>query len=212
MINKIKIMITDDHPIVRDGLTAILSTQDDFEVIGEACNGHEAIEKFELLRPDIILMDLEMPILDGIESIKKLMPIYPNIKIIVLTVFDTDERIINAIKAGASGYLIKDSPRDKIFSAIRLIYQGGSLINPLIVSKILNQVTNDSKILNHLTTRELEVLKFLADGLLNKQISMQLFITERTVKFHVSSIFTKLKATNRTEAVKIAFNQGLIKF
>lgn len=207
MSETIKIMIVDDHPIVREGLSLILGTQNDFEVIEEASNGQEAIEKLENINPDIILLDLEMPVLDGIETIKKLMVKDNSIKILVLTVFDTDDRIISAIQSGARGYLIKDSPRDKIFNAIRIIYQGGTLFSPLDVSKVLNQ---NNKSVEILTERELEVLKLMAEGMANKNISSKLFITERTVKFHVSSILTKLNASNRTEAVTIAVHKGLI--
>lgn len=210
MSDKIKIIIVDDHPIVRDGLNAVLSTQKDFEVIGEAGNGEEAIKLYQNLKPDVILLDLEMPVIDGLETINKLTVTNPEVKIIVLTVFDTDDRIISAIKAGARGYLIKDEPRDKIFNAVRVVYQGGSLIDPLMISKIINKNDNDNKNEEKLTEREMEVLKLMSEGLLNKQISGQLFISERTVKFHVSSILTKLNAGNRTEAVSIAVHKGLV--
>lgn len=207
----IKILIVDDHPIVRDGLNAILSTQSDFEVIGEAGNGKEAVMQVEILKPDVILMDLEMPVLDGIEALNCLTAINPGIRVIVLTVFDTDERILTSVQAGARGYLLKDAPRDKIFNAVRVVSQGGSLIHPLVVSRLLEKVNKENSDMVSLSEREMEVLKLLAQGLLNKQIASQLFISERTVKFHVSSILGKLGAGNRTEAVSIALHQGIIK-
>jgi DNA-binding NarL/FixJ family response regulator len=210
MPGSVKILIVDDHPVVRDGLTAILSTQPDFEVIGEAGNGEEAIKQEGLLNPDVILMDLEMPVMDGIEALRKLSGVNPEIKVIVLTVFDTDERILTSVQAGARGYLLKDAPRDKIFNAIRLVSQGGSLIHPLVVSKLLGQHMGHSQS-ETLSEREFEVLRLLGQGLLNKQIAGQLSISERTVKFHVSSILSKLGAGNRTEAVSMAIHQGLIK-
>jgi NarL family two-component system response regulator LiaR len=207
----VRILIVDDHPVVRDGLNAILSTQPDFEVIGEAGNGEEAIKQVEILKPDVILMDLEMPGVDGIEALTRLTGIDPDIRVIVLTVFDTDERILNSVQAGARGYLLKDAPRDKIFNAIRVVSQGGSLIHPLVVSKLLSQKKNDNAAGESLSERELDVLNLLGQGLLNKQIASQLFISERTVKFHVSSILSKLGAGNRTEAVSMAIHRGIIK-
>ncbi len=205
----IKILIADDHPIVRDGLSAILGTQPDFEVIGEASNGEEVIEKVKELNPDIILLDLEMPKVDGIEALKRLTAENSEIRIIVLTVFDTDERILTSVQYGARGYLLKDTPRDKIFNAIRVVSQGGSLIHPVVVSKLLSQ-SSGKKSFEELSERELEVLKLLAVGLSNKEIAKELCITERTVKFHVSSILGKLGAGNRTEAVSMALQQGII--
>lgn len=207
----IKILIVDDHPIVRDGLNAILGTQKDFQVIGEAGNGEEAVKQVEQLKPDVILMDLEMPVVDGIEALKRLTALNPEVQVIVLTVFDTDERILTSVQAGARGYLLKDAPREKIFSAIRIVSQGGSLIHPLVISKLMERAGKENAGQEGLTERELEVLQLLGQGLLNKQIAGQLLISERTVKFHVSSILGKLGAGNRTEAVSMAIHQGILK-
>ena len=201
----IRILLADDHPVVRDGLAAMLATQPDFEVVGEAGNGAEALTEAARLRPDVVLMDLEMPTLDGIEAIRRLRVADPGIQVVVLTAFDTDERIVGAIQAGAQGYLLKGAPRAEIFAAIRTVSTGGALIPPVIASKLLRQVREDA-----LTAREKEVLELVAAGLANGEIAGRLFISERTVKFHVSAILSKLGAKNRTQAVRVARERGLV--
>jgi DNA-binding NarL/FixJ family response regulator len=201
----IRILLADDHPVVRDGLAAMLATQPDFEVVGEAGNGAEALTEAARLRPDVVLMDLEMPTLDGIEAIRRLRVADPAIQVVVLTAFDTDERIVGAIQAGAQGYLLKGAPRAEIFAAIRTVSTGGALIPPVIASKLLRQVREDA-----LTAREKEVLELVAVGLANGEIAGRLFISERTVKFHVSAILSKLGAKNRTQAVRVARERGLV--
>jgi DNA-binding NarL/FixJ family response regulator len=214
MQTSIRILVADDHPIVRDGLIAILNTQPDFEVIGEAATGPQTVEQVRTLRPDVVLLDLEMPELDGVEALRKLREINSDARVIVFTAFDTDERILGAVRAGARGYLLKGAPREEIFQAIRVVHAGGSLLQPIVASKLLRQVSQEQASLpgpETLTARELEVLRLLARGLENKEIAAELVIAERTVKFHVSSIQAKLGAGNRTEAVVIAAKQGLIK-
>jgi DNA-binding NarL/FixJ family response regulator len=209
----IRILVVDDHPIVRDGLIAVLSTQTDLVVAGEAGNGVEAIHQAAALQPDVVLLDLEMPEMDGVAALQQMRAADPHLRAIVFTAFDTDERIWAAVQAGAQGYLLKGAPRDELFNAIRVVYKGGSLLQPLVASKLLRQVAQapaTDDLPETLTARELEVLQALARGLQNKEIAAQLSITERTVKFHVSSIMAKLGAGNRTEAVTRAAQRGLV--
>lgn len=209
----IRILVADDHPIVRDGLVAVLSTQPDFEVVGEAGNGLEVVEAIAALQPDILLMDLEMPQMDGVETLRTLQREGRPVPTIVFTAFDTDERILAAVQAGVQGYLLKGAPREELFNAIRIVNAGGSLLQPVVASKLLKRMHGEqaeTTLPESLTERELEVLHLLAQGLQNKEIAADLTITERTVKFHVSSIMGKLGAGNRTEAVSIAVQQGLI--
>ena len=206
MSKPIRIVVADDHPVVRDGLIAMLQTQSDFEVIGEAGDGAEALHMVAERTPDVLLLDLEMPRMDGIETLQRLREQRSSVRVIVFTVFDTDERIVSAMRAGAKGYLLKGAPRDDVFRAVRVVNEGGSLLEPLIASKLLDSVNNPDA----LTERQKEVLHLLATGLLNKEIADQLHISERTVKFHVSEILGKLGAGNRTEAAAIAMQRGLI--
>ena len=209
----IAIMIVDDHPVVRDGLVALLNTQEDFRVSGEAESGQKAIESIGNRQPDVVLLDLEMPDLDGVATLKILRERYPDLKVIVFTAFDTDERILGAVRAGAQGYLLKDVPREELFNAIRVVYAGGSLLQPVVATRVLQHMSaegSEEADLDSLTEREMEVLTLLAHGKTNKEIANQLVITERTVKFHVSSILGKLGAGNRTEAVTLAAQAGLI--
>jgi DNA-binding NarL/FixJ family response regulator len=212
MSEPIRIFVADDHPVVRDGLVAILGTQPDFAVIGEAANGAETVERAAALRPDVILLDLAMPGMDGVEALRLLRASWPGARVIVFTAFDTDERILAAVRAGAQGYLLKGVPREELFHAVRVVHAGGSLLQPVVASKLLRQVSREPAASERepLTPRELEVLRLLAQGLLNKEIARRLSITERTVKFHVSAILAKLGAGNRTEAVALAAQQGLI--
>ncbi len=211
MTAKIRILIADDHPVVLDGLVAILETQPDFEVVAQATGGEDAVHKFNAHRPDVVLLDLEMPDVDGVEALRRMKAIAPDVRAIVFTAFDTDERIVEAVKAGVQGYLLKGAPRDQLFNAIRVVNAGGSLLQPVVVSKLMRQMQSPSADPdNPLTEREQEVLTLLAQGLQNKEIAARLAVTERTVKFHVSAILGKLAADNRTEAVALAAQRGLI--
>ena len=215
MTTAIRVLVADDHPIVRDGLVAILSTQPDIDVIGEAANGREVIERVALLRPDVLLLDLEMPEMDGVEALRRLRDSGATVRTIVFTAFDSDERILGAVQAGAQGYLLKGAPRDELFEAVRVVYAGGSLLQPVVTSKLLRRISagptpTPTPTTDALTPRELEVLRLMARGLQNKEIANELVISERTVKFHVSSILQKLDAGNRTEAVTIAIQQGMV--
>lgn len=207
----IRILVADDHPVVRDGLVAILGTQPDFQIVGEAGDGVQAVSHALELRPDVVLLDLEMPEMDGLQAIQALRAQAPEVKVIVFTAYDTDERILGAVQAGARGYLLKGAPRLEIFNAIRVVSQGGSLLQPVIASRLLQQIgPGAGPAAPTLTAREMEVLQLVSLGKTNKQVAAALVITERTVKFHLSSILRKLGAENRTEALRLAAQQGLI--
>ena len=206
----IRILLADDHPIVRDGLVAVLGTQPDFEVAGEASTADELLARALALHPDVVLTDLEMPGMDGGATIRALRAALPTTPVVVLTAFDTDDRIIRALEAGAQGYLLKGAPRAEIFRAIRVASAGGSLLEPVVASRLIRRVSGEAPAPDALTPREREVLGLLAQGRANKQIAGELAITERTVKFHVSAILTKLGAANRTEAIAVAVQRGLI--
>lgn len=205
----IKIIITDDHPIVRSGLRALISSQSDFEVLEEAANGEEAAKLAVSLNPDLILMDLQMPVLDGLGAIKQIREKLPKANILVLTTYDTDADILPALEAGAMGYLLKDTPPEQLFQAIRSAASGEMALAPRVAEKVTQRLTNPSK--NTLSSREIEVLDLAAQGNPNKAIAKKLFITEATVKSHFVHIFSKLGVADRTAAVTEAIKKKIIK-
>jgi len=207
---KIRVLVADDHPMLREGLVAVLGTQPDFEVVGEAADGAEVVRLAERLGPDVILLDLEMPNVDGVAALERLKESGAEARTVVFTAYDTDERILGALRAGARGYLLKGASRQEIFEAIRVAHSGGSLLGPAATARLLRHVQRDEKDSNALTPRELEVLRLVAEGLSNREMATRLFVTERTIKFHVSSLLNKLDAENRTDAVRIAVRRGLI--
>jgi DNA-binding NarL/FixJ family response regulator len=212
-VEVIKIVIVDDHPVVREGIGAMLKREPDFKIVGEASNGQEAIEKARELSPDVMLMDLRMPEVDGVEAITRIKAEKPEIKFIILTTYSDDEYIFRGIAAGARAYLLKDAPRDELFKAIRAVSRGESLIQPVVASRLLDRLQELSKkspSVDTLSEREVEVLNLMAKGVSNKDIADQLSITQSTVKTHITSIFQKLDVTTRTEAVTTALKRGII--
>jgi two-component system, NarL family, response regulator len=206
MTAKIRIMLADDHEVVREGLAAILNRRETFEVICEVGDGQTAVEAWQELKPDIGLLDLRMPKMEGLEAIRQIRAQDPDAKLIILTTYDGDEDIYQGLRAGAKGYLLKDTPREQIIEAIHAVLAGRTYIPSQVGEKLASRVNTDM-----LTDKELQILKQIADGLSNKQIAKALFISEGTVKFHSNSIYSKLGVTSRTEAVKIATARGLIR-
>ena len=209
-----KILLCDDQAVIRDGLEMLLNLEKDFQVIGAAQDGAEALELAAQKQPDLILMDLKMPIMNGIEATRQIRAKFPHIKILVLTTYDDDEWVFDAIRAGASGYLLKDTSRQKIVEAIRGTMDGKSFVDPAIAGKLLNQVasrqTQPASILtDKLTERELDVLRLIAKGINNGEIAAQLHLSEGTVRNHVSAILEKLGVSDRTQAAVIAIQHGL---
>ena len=212
----IKVFLVDDHAIVRDGIRAVLNTEPDIDIIGEATNGREAVSKVLSYQPDITLMDLVMPEMDGIEAIRQIMQNQPQARILVLTSFATDDKVFPAIKAGAIGYLLKDSDSDDLIRAIHQVHHGESSLHPKIARKLLKEISDVPEATNHpgqsvdpLTEREVEVLKLVAKGSSNQEIAKQLFIGEGTVRTHVSNILGKLHLASRTQATLYALKEGL---
>lgn len=213
MSEPIRILIVDDHDIVRVGLSALIATEADMALVGEAEDGVEAVLKARALHPDVILMDLAMPRKDGIEALQEIKQENPNARILVITSFAEDEKVFPAIKAGAQGYLLKDSSPQELVQAIRDVSRGESSLDPAIARKLLRELhrpTPSTPTGEVLTEREVEVVKLLAQGLSNGEIAERLIITERTVRSHVGSILAKLHVANRTQAALYAVQQGLI--
>ena len=209
-----KILLCDDQAVIRDGLEMLLTLEKDFQVVGSAQDGFEAVELAGKKSPDLILMDLKMPGMNGIEATREICKKHPNIKILVLTTYDDDEWVFDAIRAGASGYLLKDTSRQKIIEAIRGTMDGKSFVDPAVAGKLINQVASNqtqptSILKDKLTERELDVLRLLAKGMTNTDIAGTLHLSEGTVRNHVSAILEKLGVSDRTQAAVIAIQHGL---
>jgi DNA-binding NarL/FixJ family response regulator len=201
-------MIVDDHPVVRDGLSGMFNADPEFEVIAEAGNGADAVRRARALRPDVILMDLRMPELDGVEAIRALSREGVDAHVLVLTTFDSDADVRPAIEAGATGYLLKDAPREELLRAVRAAAQGESVLSPAVASRLVAHVRSPAT--DHLSERELEVLALVARGASNRDAAARLFISEATVKTHLLHIYAKLGVSDRAAAVAEAFNRGLL--
>ena len=211
-IDSIGVLLVDDHEVVRRGIGALLATEDSISVVGQAADGEEAIAQTAELEPDVILMDLEMPGIGGIEAIKRIVDSDPEAKILVLTSFAADDKVLPAIKAGASGYLLKDTGPEDLVEAIQHVDRGESSLNPTIARKLLREVSQPpagKQTADPLTERELEVLGLIAKGRSNQDIADELVISEATVRTHVSNILGKLHLASRTQAALYALREGL---
>lgn len=202
---KIRVLVADDHVTVLEGLVAIVGRQADMTVVAQAANGQEAVELWARHRPDVTLLDLQMPILDGVQALEQIRRLEAGVRALMLTTFDTDNDISRAIKAGAKGYLLKDAPREQLLACIRKVHAGETFIAPAIVAKLAAGLSSEA-----LTGREREVLSLLARGKSNKEIGSNLFISETTVKSHLRGIFAKLNVLSRTEAIAAASRRGLV--
>jgi DNA-binding NarL/FixJ family response regulator len=209
-----RVLLCDDQAVIRDGLEMLLGLERDIQVVGAAQDGAEAVELAGKKQPDLILMDLKMPGMNGIEATRQIRAKFPSIKVLVLTTYDDDEWVFDAIRAGASGYLLKDTPRQQIIDAMRGTLEGKSFIDPAVAGKLLNQVASNqtqpaSLLTERLTGREVDVLRLIAKGFNNSEIAAQLHLSEGTVRNHVSAILEKLGVSDRTQAAVIAIQHGL---
>lgn len=212
-MEKIRILIVDDHPIVRKGMRAMLESEPDLEIAGEAKNGAEALEQYRTTRPDVVLMDLVMPVVDGIEAIQQIRTLDARAHILVLTSFTSDEKVFAAIRAGAAGYMLKDSEPEDLLRAIHQVYRGESSLHPAIAHKVLAELaqTTETKPRSEaLTEREKEVLGYIAQGLTNNQIAQKLVVSRATIHSHVNRILSKLQLDSRTQAALYAVRSGYI--
>jgi DNA-binding NarL/FixJ family response regulator len=203
----VRVLVADDHPVVRSGLVGLLTVEPDIVVVGEAADGAAAVAAAHELRPDLVLMDLRMPVLDGAAATARLVAELPGVRVLVLTTYETDADILRAVEAGATGYLLKDTPRDQLVAGVRAAARGESALSPSVASRLVQQVRGEAE---RLTPREVEVLAGVARGLSNAAIGRDLHITEATVKTHLLRAFAKLGVDDRTRAVTVAMGRGLL--
>lgn len=208
-MSRIRLVIVDDHPVVRDGLRGMLESQPDFEVVGEASDGTVALRLANELEPDLILMDLRMPVMDGVTATRQIKSRQPGIQVLVLTTYDSDADILPAIEAGATGYLLKDSSREELYRAIRAAAHGETVLAPTVARRLIGRMRLPAE--EKLSSRELEVLGLVAGGASNSDIASRLHISQATVKSHLIHIFGKLGVSDRTAAVTVALQRGLIR-
>lgn len=209
MKESIQILITDDHPVVRAGLEGMLSGQPDMEVVGEAGDGAEAIKLAETLQPDVVLMDLRMPEVDGVTATREIKAQRPEANILVLTTYDSDADILRAVEAGATGYLLKDAPREELYEAVRAASQGKVLFAPAVADKLMRRIREPQR--DTLSQREIEVLGLVRCGSSNKEIARSLHVSEATIKTHLIHTFRKLSVDDRTAAVSVALERGILR-
>jgi NarL family two-component system response regulator LiaR len=211
-MNVIRVLIADDHPIVRDALRSLINTEPGMELVGEAVDGADVVEKALACKPDVILMDLVMPVKDGLQAISEIKKVDPAVSILVLTSFSEENKVFQAIRAGALGYLLKDSPPQELLQAIYKVHQGEASLHPSIALQLMREITRPSDLppaKDPLSARELEVLKLVAQGLTNHEIAARLFLSEWTISSHVRNILGKLHLANRTQATLYALREGL---
>jgi DNA-binding NarL/FixJ family response regulator len=203
----VRVLLADDHPVVRSGLAGLLSVERDIEVVGEVADGAAAVAAARALTPDLVLMDLRMPVLDGAAATARIVAEVPGVRVLVLTTYETDADILRAVEAGATGYLLKDTPREQLVAGVRAAARGESALSPSVASRLVQQMRGEAE---RLTARELEVLAGVARGLSNAAIGRELFIAEATVKTHLLRAFAKLGVDDRTRAVTVAMQRGLL--
>ena len=211
----INVLLVDDHAVLRDGLSNIISLEEDMEVVGQASSGAEALSMIEELQPDVVLMDINMPGMSGVEAIRRIRAKDQKVAVLVLTMFDRDEYLYESIRAGATGYLLKDAPSSDVIDAIRSASRGESTLHPVMARKLLDNISGGKKTdrgsnEDSLTPRELDVLNLMVKGLSNKEIAEQLFISDKTVKIHVSNILKKLRVKSRSQAIIYAIQHELV--
>jgi len=214
MARAIRVLIVDDHPVVREGLELMLGRRPNLAVVGQAADGWEALEQTRQLRPDVVLMDLRLPRVDGVEATRRLLAEFPGTRVLILTTYDQDELVLAGLRAGASGYLLKDSPREDIFRAIEGVHRGETVLHPRVAARVVEHATAGPaapEIPSPLSERERDVLNCLADGLSNREIAARLAIAESTVKTHLANLFVKLGVSDRTEAVTTAVRRGWLR-
>ena len=208
-MDQIRLVIVDDHPVVRDGLRGMLESQPDFEIVGEASDGSAAVRLAESLVPDIVLMDLRMPVMDGVTALREIKTHNPQVQVLVLTTYDSDADILPAIEAGASGYLLKDSSRGELFAGIRAAARGETVLAPAVAARLVGRMRAPGE--EQLSSREVEVLQLVAEGESNSEIASHLHISQATVKSHLVHIFGKLGVSDRTAAVTAALRRGILR-
>ncbi len=204
----IRVLVVDDHPVVRDGLRGVLDAEPDMEVVGEAAHGAEALARIPDAAPDVVLMDLRMPVMGGVEAIAALRRAAPGVRVLVLTTFDTDRDVLPAIEAGATGYLLKDTPRDELLRAVRAAHRGEAVLSPAVAGRLMGQVRRPGQ--DALSAREIEVLRLVAAGSTNREAARALFISEATVKTHLLHVYAKLEVRDRASAVAAGYRMGLL--
>ncbi|MET3805472.1 DNA-binding NarL/FixJ family response regulator [Nakamurella sp. UYEF19] len=206
----IRIMLVDDHPIVREGLRGMLNTEDDFEVVGDASSGPQGVTLCRTLRPDVVLMDLQMPGGDGVTATREIVSTYPDIKVLILTTYETDADIVRAVEAGASGYLLKDIGLSELARSIRSARDGGTVLAPSVAASLVSSMRHPEPTLPKLSAREIEVLRLVAEGMTNSSIGRRLYISEATVKTHLLRAYQKLDVDDRTAAVTRGVQLGVL--